>query len=152
MGQRPLLRIGHRDQLEALAQTLQCLHRVREGRPLRHRIAQSLRERIAVGQAQRGCDGVPAALQVIGVPARVAVGASGPVGGQEVIVSHGRIGHCRAQVCEHAALEIDQRADHVEREDLEILQGHTREAPVGGQEIAAAATGEGLPGVCTTRA
>jgi hypothetical protein len=67
---------------------------------------------------------VPAALQVIGVPRGLGRAARLAIRRKEVVVGHGRGRRDSAQVVEHAAFEVYERADDVERENLEVLQRH----------------------------
>ena len=76
-------------------------------------------------------------LQIIGVEQGLASGARGAVGVEDRLIAHIRRRRARLpQISEHAALEIDQGADDVERHDLDGGErrggGHVRVSPEAG--------------------
>lgn len=118
--QRPALRVGHRHQFEALFQAGEGGDRVGEGRPVLDRADEGGADCLVRSEAEdRGHLSVDA-QQVVGIAAGAVAGACGAVGGQDrvVVARDQRRAAGGAEEVEHAALEVDQRADDVEGEDF----------------------------------
>jgi hypothetical protein len=84
--------------------------------------------------------GVPDAFEIVGVGEHVVRLARLPIHGEEGIVGDAGGGRGGAQVVEHAAFEVDQRADHVEGQHLEVLQSHRRLLGLGPRKLIQATT------------
>ncbi|CAM2156172.1 hypothetical protein PT2222_370028 [Paraburkholderia tropica] len=124
MRERPRLRVRHRHQLEMLGETLQCFNGVRKRGPFRDRIAKAFCDLVAFGQAEARRDQLPAQFEIVGIPDRARALARLAIGGEEIFVrDFGVAGHLM-QVVQHAALEIDEGTDDVERQDFEAFQTH----------------------------
>ena len=124
--ERPALRVGHRDELVALAQAPQRFDGIRKGWPVADRLDEALRERRVARQAERRRDLLVDARQVVREALRLGVAAGAPVVLQEDLVIDRGAGRAagRADVVQHAALEVDQRADHVEGQHLGLAFRH----------------------------
>ncbi len=129
----PALGIGHRHQPEFPAKALQGFHRIRKGRPMLRRIPEPARKRRIVLQATIPDEVEIGAFEIIGITQGLARRARGPVGIEDRRIAHaGRGCAGLAEIGQHPAFEIDQRADNIEGQNLEPVQavsGIHRNAP-----------------------
>jgi hypothetical protein len=122
-GERDAVRIGHRHQPELRAQALQRLDRIRERPPAQHRELEHVAGRIVGGKSELLGE-MAIDMEHRLARALVMLVAAALVGLEDLLVAElgRRLAGDLAHRGEHAGLEIDQGADDVEGENLEIAE------------------------------